>query len=143
MCIRDRDVGGIAGVEQTTQELSLLAEICVREVTERWMSDLTRRLGDPGTPFVMLAMGKFGGNDLNYSSDIDVVFFYGENGQLASGLTRQEFFARLMQKIIGTFQALDPAGALFRIDLRLRPEGDGGPLVRSLDSMENLSLIHI
>lgn len=132
-----RDVGGIAGVEQTTLELSQLAEICVREITGRHYVELVRRLGEPGTPFVMLGMGKFGGNDLNYSSDIDVVFFYDETGQMASGLTRQEFFARLMQKIIEVFKATDPAGPLFRIDLRLRPEGDGGPLVRSLDSMEN------
>jgi len=132
-----RDVGGIADVEQTTLELSQLAEICVREITDRLYMDLVRRLGEPGTPFVMLGMGKFGGNDLNYSSDIDVVFYYGETGQLASGLTRQEFFARLMQKIIEVFKTTDPAGPLFRIDLRLRPEGDAGLLVRSLDSMEN------
>jgi glutamate-ammonia-ligase adenylyltransferase len=132
-----RDVGGLANVEQTTGELSQLAEICVREVTEAWLADFTRRLGDPGSGFCVLGMGKFGGQELNYSSDIDVIFFHGEPGELASGLSRQEFFTRVAQRIIETFSAIDAAGPLFRIDLRLRPEGDSGPLVFSLDGMEN------
>jgi glutamate-ammonia-ligase adenylyltransferase len=132
-----RDVAGLADVEETTRQLSDLAEICMREVSDAWLADHTRRLGDPGTPHVVLGMGKFGAAELNFSSDIDVIFFYGEPGELASGLTRQEFYSRFVQRIIETFAASDPAGPLFRIDVRLRPEGDGGPLVRSLDSMEN------
>lgn len=132
-----RDVAGLASVEETTLEITQVAEICIREITGVWMADHTRRLGDPGTPFAVMGMGKFGGQELNFSSDIDVIFFYGEPGELASGLTRQEFYSRVTQKIIETFAASDSAGALFRIDLRLRPEGDAGPLVRSLDGMEN------
>lgn len=132
-----RDVAGLALVEETTRELTDLAEICVQEVCAVWHRDHVRRLGEPGTGYAVFAMGKFGGLDLNFSSDIDVVFVYGEPGELAAGLTRQEFHARFAQKVIETFAASDASGALFRIDMRLRPEGDGGPLVRSLDSMEN------
>ena len=132
-----RDVAALSDVEDTTQQLSAIAEICMREVSEAWLADHIRRLGDPATPHVVLGMGKFGAAELNFSSDIDVIFFYGEAGELASGLSRQEFFTRFTQKVIETFAASDPAGPLFRIDVRLRPEGDSGPLTRSLDSMED------
>lgn len=132
-----RDVGGLSGVEQTTLELSCVAEICVREVTAAWLADCRRKLGDPGTGLCVLGMGKFGGQELNYSSDIDVIFFHGEPGELASGLSRQEFFTKVAQRVIETFSAVDAQGSLFRIDLRLRPEGESGPLVLSLDGMEN------
>ena len=82
-------------------------------------------------------MGKLGGRELNHSSDIDVIFLYGEEGQISANLTYHEWFNQLGAKIIETFAASDPDGALFRIDLRLRPEGKAGPLARSLESMEN------
>src|SRR5205823_13361207 len=87
--------------------------------------------------FAIFGMGKLGGNELNYSSDIDVIFVYDADGALNPSFTYHEFFSRLAEKIAGTFSASDPAGALFRIDLRLRPEGAPGPLVRSLESIEN------
>ena len=74
---------------------------------------------------------------MNHSSDIDVIFLYGEEGQVSPNLTYHEWFNLLGAKIVETFAAPDPAGALFRIDLRLRPEGTAGPLARSLESMEN------
>jgi glutamate-ammonia-ligase adenylyltransferase len=132
-----REVAGWADIEDSTLELTRVAELCVREVTDAWLADFRRRLGDPGTAFCVLGMGKLGGQELNYSSDIDVMFLHGEPGDLPGGLSRQEFFTRVAQAIIGTFSSSDPWGPLFRIDLRLRPECDGGPLVRSLDGMED------
>jgi glutamate-ammonia-ligase adenylyltransferase len=132
-----RDVANWSPVEQTTLELTLLAELCVRTVSSQWLAQLTRRWGHPGTQFAIVGMGKFGGQELNYSSDIDVVFIYGSDGEVKPGFTRGEFFTRLAEKIIGAFSGRDGSGSLFRIDLRLRPEGNGGPLVRSLDSTEN------
>jgi glutamate-ammonia-ligase adenylyltransferase len=132
-----REVTGRVEVEQTTLELTCVAELCVSIVTEGWLAELTRRLGKPATDFAVLGMGKFGGQELNYSSDIDVIFFYGEDGRINPRFTHLDFFTRLAEKIVGTFSANDPTGALFRIDLRLRPEGGTGPLVRSLDSMEH------
>jgi glutamate-ammonia-ligase adenylyltransferase len=82
-------------------------------------------------------MGKLGGGELNYSSDIDVIFLYGDDGSLNPRFTYHEFFTRLAEKITGSFAAPGRDGALFRIDIRLRPEGASGPLARSLESMEN------
>jgi len=132
-----REVADVAPLEETTQELSQLAEICLREVYTYWDSELRSRRGGPDTQFTILGLGKLGGRELNHSSDIDVIFVYGEEGQVSSNLTYHEWFNQLGAKIIETFAASDPAGALFRIDLRLRPEGAAGPLARSLESMEN------
>ncbi|HMG05098.1 MAG TPA: hypothetical protein VK581_06520, partial [Chthoniobacterales bacterium] len=132
-----REVAEAAPLEETTLDLSLLAEICLREVYRHWNEDLRGRRGGPETDFAILGLGKLGGRELNHSSDIDVVFLYGEEGQVSANLSYHEWFNQLGAKIIETFASSDPAGALFRIDLRLRPEGKAGPLVRSLDSMEN------
>jgi glutamate-ammonia-ligase adenylyltransferase len=132
-----REVSGSASLEETTLELSQVAEICLREVHTYWDCELRSRRGGPDTPFAILGLGKLGGRELNHSSDIDVIFVYGEEGQVSPNLTYHEWFNQLGAKIIETFAAHDPAGALFRIDLRLRPEGTAGPLARSIDSMEN------
>jgi [glutamine synthetase] adenylyltransferase / [glutamine synthetase]-adenylyl-L-tyrosine phosphorylase len=132
-----REVAGAASLEETTLEVSQLAEICLREVYSYWDCELRSRRGGPDTPFAVLGLGKLGGRELNHSSDIDVIFVYGEEGQVSPNLTYHEWFNLLGAKIIETFAAHDPAGALFRIDLRLRPEGTAGPLARSIDSMEN------
>lgn len=132
-----REVAEAASLEETTGELSQLAEICLREVYTYWDCELRSRRGGPETPFAILGLGKLGGRELNHSSDIDVIFVYGEEGQVTTNLTYHEWFNQLGAKIIETFAAHDPAGALFRIDLRLRPEGTSGPLARSIDSMEN------
>jgi len=132
-----REVAEVAPLEETTLELSQLAEICLREVYTYWDSELRSRRGGPDTEFAILGLGKLGGRELNHSSDIDVIFLYGEEGQVTPNFTYHEWFNQLGAKIIETFASSDPAGALFRIDLRLRPEGKAGPLVRSLESMEN------
>lgn len=138
MCrIALREVAEAAPLEETTLDLSLLAEICLREVYRHWDAELRGQRGGPETEFAILGLGKLGGRELNHSSDIDVIFLYGEEGQVAPNLTHHEWFNQLGAKIIETFAATDPAGALFRIDLRLRPEGTAGPLARSLESMEN------
>ncbi|HEV2840210.1 MAG TPA: bifunctional [glutamate--ammonia ligase]-adenylyl-L-tyrosine phosphorylase/[glutamate--ammonia-ligase] adenylyltransferase [Chthoniobacterales bacterium] len=132
-----REVAEAAPLEETTLELSHLAEICLREVYTYWDSELRSRRGGPDAQFAILGLGKLGGRELNHSSDIDVIFLYDEEGQVSSNFTYHEWFNQLGAKIIETFAAHDPAGALFRIDLRLRPEGTAGPLARSLESMEN------
>jgi len=132
-----REVAGWSSVEQTTFELTLVAELCVQIVTRAWLEHLGKRWGRPATEFAVLGMGKFGGQELNYSSDIDVIFIYGDEGQLNPHFSHQEFFTRLSERIVTTFSATEADGALFRIDLRLRPEGSAGPLTRSLDSVEH------
>ena len=132
-----RDLAQLSTLEQITYEITCVAELCLREVCDGWLAELARRWGRPATDFCVIGMGKLGGQELNYSSDIDVIFLYGEDGVLNPNFTCQEFFTRLAEKITSTFAAPSPDGPLFRIDIRLRPEGASGPLVRSMASTEN------
>src|SRR5256885_4524304 len=132
-----RELANAAALEETTAELSQLAEICVREVFAHWNAKLRESSGSPGADFGVLALGKLGGRELNHSSDVDLIFLYSEEGELSPKLSYHQWFNRLAEKILETFSTRDPEGALFRIDLRLRPEGSAGPLARSLESMEN------
>src|SRR5262245_4095920 len=132
-----RELANVAPLEETTGELSQIAEICIRRVLEHWNADLRQRHGSPRAEFSILALGKLGGGELNHSSDVDLLFLYSEEGQLTPHISYHEFFNRLGKRILETFSTLHPAGSLFRVDLRLRPEGSAGPLARSLDSMEN------
>jgi [glutamine synthetase] adenylyltransferase / [glutamine synthetase]-adenylyl-L-tyrosine phosphorylase len=132
-----RELANVAPLEETTGELSQIAEICLRRVFEHWNTELRKRHGSPAAEFVILGLGKLGGGELNHSSDVDLLFLYSEEGQLTPHISYHEFFNRLGKKILETFSTPHSAGSLFRIDLRLRPEGSAGPLARSLESMEN------
>ena len=132
-----RELANAAALEETTAELSQLAEICVREVFAHWNAKFRESFGSPTADFAILALGKLGGRELNHSSDVDLIFLYSEEGELSPRLSYHQWFNRLAEKILETFSTRDPEGALFRIDLRLRPEGSTGPLARSLESMEN------
>jgi glutamate-ammonia-ligase adenylyltransferase len=132
-----RELAAVAPLEETTGELSQIAEICVRRVFEFWDAELRQRYGSPKAEFAILALGKLGGGELNHSSDVDLLFLYGEEGQLTPHISYHQFFNRLGNKILETFSTPHPTGSLFRVDLRLRPEGSAGPLARSLESMEN------
>lgn len=132
-----REVAGLADIRQSGEELAALAEACVAEVWENVRAELYRRWGDPGEAPLVLGMGKLGGSELNYSSDIDLVFFYGAAGEVKPGFSRQQYFERMCERFLKEFSAPSPAGELFRVDLRLRPEGDSGAIVRSFESMEN------
>src|SRR5438067_1789695 len=132
-----RELANAAALEETTLELSQLAEICVREVLAHWNSKLPESQGSPAADFAILALGKLGGRELNHSSDVDLIFLYSEEGDVSPRVSHHQWFNRLAEKILETFATPDPEGALFRVDLRLRPEGGAGPLARSLESMEN------
>jgi [glutamine synthetase] adenylyltransferase / [glutamine synthetase]-adenylyl-L-tyrosine phosphorylase len=132
-----RELAAVAPLEETTGELSQIAEICLRRVFEFWDAELRQRYGSPKADFAILALGKLGGGELNHSSDVDLLFLYSDEGQLTPHISYHQFFNRLGNKILETFSKPHPAGSLFRVDLRLRPEGSAGPLARSLESMEN------
>src|SRR2546428_10995937 len=131
-----RELANVAPLEETTGELSQIAEICIRRVFEHWNAELRQRHRSPTAEFAILALGKLGGGELNHSSDVDLLFLYSDEGQLRPHITYHEFFNRLGKRILETFSTPHPAGSLFRIDLRLRPEGSAGPLARSLPSTE-------
>jgi len=132
-----RELANVAPLEETTGELSQIAEICIRGVFEHWDAEFRRRHGSPKAEFAILALGKLGGGELNHSSDVDLLFLYSDEGQLTPHLSYHEFFNRLGKKVLETFSTPHPEGSMFRVDLRLRPEGSAGPLARSLESMEN------
>ncbi|MBM3891123.1 MAG: glutamate-ammonia-ligase adenylyltransferase, partial [Verrucomicrobia bacterium] len=137
-----RDLSGRASLDRTVRELSDLADVCLRQVLAIHWQNLTTRIGEPQPPeFAILALGKQGGQELNYSSDIDVMFLYGQEGDVTRNgrrvLSNAQFFTKLAEAIVTSVAARTPEGDLFRIDLRLRPEGNAGPLVRSLESFEH------
>src|SRR5436305_560715 len=132
-----RELANVAPLEETTRELSQIAEICVRRVFQSINAEFKQRYGSSNAEFAILALGKLGGGELNHSSDVDLLFLYNDEGQLSPHLSYHEFFNRLAKKILETFSIPHPEGSLFRVDLRLRPEGSAGPLARSLESMEN------
>ncbi len=132
-----RELANVAPLEETTLELSLIAEISLYQVFEHWNTEFRARFGSPAATFAIIGLGKLGGHELNHSSDVDLLFVYDEEGDLPPRSSHHEWFNRLGKQILETFSTPDPEGALFRVDLRLRPEGSAGPLARSLESMEN------
>src|SRR5437868_2949436 len=130
-----RELAEASSLEDTTAELSCLAGVCLAIVYEECDTRLRARFGAPHTEFTILGLGKLGGRELNHSSDIDLMFLYGEEGQVSPRLTNHEWHNRLAEQLVNSFAAGAPA--LFRLDLRLRPERSAGPLARSLESMEN------
>src|SRR5882724_8814595 len=130
-----RELAEASSLEDTTAELSCLAGVCLAIVYEECDTRLRARFGAPDTEFTILGLGKLGGRELNHSSDVDLMFLYGEEGQVSPRLTNHEWHNRLAEQIVKSFSAGELA--LFRLDLRLRHEGSAGPLARSLESMEN------
>ncbi|MFQ5845442.1 MAG: hypothetical protein ACE5JG_10705, partial [Planctomycetota bacterium] len=138
------DVVGGADVSVVTQRLSDLAEIVIERVLGVAQDEVSRVHGRPrheGKPVgaAVIAMGKLGGAELNYSSDIDLIFVYGKDGRTEGGeggrsTTNREYFHRVFERVVREIGAVTPAGRLYRVDVRLRPEGSTGSLARSLAS---------
>ena len=95
-----RELANVAPLEETTTELSQIAEICIRRVFEHWNAEFRKRYGSPNAEFAILALGKLGGDELNHSSDVDLLFLYSEEGQLTPQFSYHEFFNRLGNKIL-------------------------------------------
>ncbi len=95
-------------------------------------------------PLVVLGMGKLGGGELNFSSDVDLIFLFPEHGETdgARSIATMEFFTRLGQTLIRLLETPTSDGFVFRIDMRLRPFGDSGSLVASFASFEDYLLRH-
>src|SRR5213596_87735 len=99
-----RELANVASLEETTGELSQVAEICIRNVFEHWNTELRQQYGSPKAEFAILALGKLGGGELNHSSDVDLLFLYSEEGQLTAHISYHEFFNRLGKRILETFR---------------------------------------
>jgi len=150
-----RDLLERADCAETTAALSYLAEVCLQASYVRILDELTSRFGRPMTAasngtspagFAVIAMGKLGGRELNFSSDIDLMYVYNDEGEtegsVAPGggaqgrISNHEFFVKLAEKLTAAIGRSTEDGFVFRVDLRLRPEGQRGPLAQTLSGYE-------
>ncbi|PYV85637.1 MAG: hypothetical protein DMG93_00820 [Acidobacteria bacterium] len=138
-----RDVLRIAPLAETTAEISALADVLLQDALREAESVVEKRHGlaqhldgsdrAVNTPFAVLSLGKLGGNELNYSSDIDLMFLFGDGAEPASAsISNREYFVRLAQQTTEILSRPTAEGAVFRIDLRLRPQGNEGELAVNL-----------
>ncbi|MBI5660509.1 MAG: bifunctional [glutamate--ammonia ligase]-adenylyl-L-tyrosine phosphorylase/[glutamate--ammonia-ligase] adenylyltransferase [Nitrosomonadales bacterium] len=140
-----RDLGGLADLDEVMHCMTALAELAIQRAQDLVMQSLVDQYGQPigaasGKPQTLLVvgMGKLGGRELNVSSDIDLIFLYPEDGECdgARALSNHEFFSRLGRRLIGLIGEPTDEGMVFRVDMRLRPYGDSGPLVMSFAALE-------
>ncbi|WP_312455332.1 bifunctional [glutamate--ammonia ligase]-adenylyl-L-tyrosine phosphorylase/[glutamate--ammonia-ligase] adenylyltransferase [Pseudescherichia sp.] len=132
--------------ESTLQQLSVLAETLIVSARDWLYAACCREWGTPSSadgtpqPLLILGMGKLGGFELNFSSDIDLIFSWPENGATRGGrreLDNAQFFTRLGQRLIKVLDQPTQDGFVYRVDMRLRPFGDSGPLVLSFAALED------
>jgi glutamate-ammonia-ligase adenylyltransferase len=136
--IRDRPL------EEVTRDISHLAEAALKVALTTALRHVGNRFGQPMTSMglparcVCMAFGKFGGEELNYSSDIDLMFIYDEEGatkgRRVTSISNDDFYARVTGEVVRLLTTHTDRGQAYRVDLRLRPEGHRGPLARSLAS---------
>ncbi|MCB1799918.1 MAG: bifunctional glutamine synthetase adenylyltransferase/deadenyltransferase, partial [Gammaproteobacteria bacterium] len=140
-----RDLGGLASLDETLEDLSELADVCIRQALECLYGWATAKSGVPRTAdgtaqqLIVLGMGKLGARELNLSSDIDLIFCFAEHGRTDGErpLENEQFFTRVGRQLINVLSRQTAEGFVFRVDMRLRPFGEVGPLVVTYDAMEN------
>jgi glutamate-ammonia-ligase adenylyltransferase len=140
-----RDIAGVAPVTDTLQSVSDLADATIRAAASAARLHFKPIFGEPyganesSFPFIILGMGKLGGRELNFSSDIDLIFLSSEAGETSGPriVENEEYFNRLGREIIRLLDVRNADGFVFRVDMRLRPFGESGPLVVSLGSLED------
>ena len=145
-----RDLNGLSEITETFNTHTILAETALREAEKFHWEALTKQHGLPVNSngdiqkLIIVAMGKMGGYELNPSSDIDLVFFYEEDGATTgkSSISNQDFFTKLGKLIISSLNDYTDEGIVFRVDMRLRPFGSQGLLVSPLESFENYLITH-
>ena len=140
-----RDLAGWAELPETLSDLTAFADAAIDLAVRHARQGLIARYGEPrsasGTvqPLVVIAMGKLGGGELNFSSDVDLVLLFPEHGETdgARQIANEEFFTRLAQGVIRLLGSPTHDGVVLRVDMRLRPFGDSGPMVASFASFED------
>ena len=148
-----RDLKGLAPTQETLRDLSLLADGLISGALDWHYQQLCQRFGTPigaqsGEPqkMLILGMGKLGGYELNFSSDIDLIFAYPEKGYATNERGREtsndQFFIKLGQALNKSLTEFSAFGTVYRVDMRLRPFGDSGPLAVSFAELENYYEIH-
>ncbi len=150
-----RDILGYADIDDVTAELSYLSDALLQTAYEICCEELIKKYGRPmygdaegnlkEAGYAVISMGKLGGEELNFSSDIDLIFVYDEEGETegilkydehTNRITNNLFFIKLGESIIHAISEITDEGYCYRIDMRLRPEGRVGALARSLNNTE-------
>jgi glutamate-ammonia-ligase adenylyltransferase len=139
-----RDLTGRARLDEVCAAMTTLAEVALSSATALHHPALAADFGEPrdeagdAQELVIVGMGKLGGGELNVSSDIDIVFVYPEDGETDGRRTlgNREFFERLGRRVIGALHEITPEGFVFRVDTRLRPYGESGPLAVPYSALE-------
>ncbi|WP_133137820.1 bifunctional [glutamate--ammonia ligase]-adenylyl-L-tyrosine phosphorylase/[glutamate--ammonia-ligase] adenylyltransferase [Legionella rowbothamii] len=138
------ELSGLSNTEQVIRSWSDCADALILHGLDYCQHALSSRYGIPRdkegnqVTLLTLGMGKLGGRELNYSSDIDLIFAYTAAGETdgEESIENQQYFNKVVQQFSQLFQTITPEGFIFRVDLRLRPNGDSGTLVPSLAAME-------
>ncbi len=155
MCVLiRRDLAGQANLAEVMETMSALADFAVQTLLAELTRELTAQHGTPvgeesgaAQELIVIGMGKLGGRELNASSDIDLIFLYGEDGSTRVDnegqrqLSNHEFFTRLGKRLIGAICEITAEGLVFRVDMALRPNGASGPLVASLAMLEEYFVV--
>ncbi len=139
-----RDLNELAPVDEILADLSTLADICLQAAVNFHSLVFEEKFGIPRNPdgqpqkLIVIGLGKLGGCELNLSSDVDIIFCYPDRGICDGrrGLDNEQFFTRLARSIIRSLSEITADGFCFRVDTRLRPFGDSGPLVSSFAALE-------
>lgn len=147
----ERDLSGAATLDEVTGTMTDLAEFAVRTAVSVIGQELSALHGQPigqssgeVQELVVVGMGKLGGRELNVSSDIDLIFLYDDDGDTQGGarpLSNHEYFTKLGRRLINALADVTEDGYVFRVDMRLRPNGDAGPLACSLGMLEEYFVV--
>ncbi len=146
VCLAWREFSGRVSTEASLLDISALAEALIISARDWLYQQLCQQLGTPTDrkgnpqPLLILGMGKLGGRELNFSSDIDLIFTFPEHGETQGGrrsLENQQFFIRMGQRLVNLLDQHTVDGFVYRVDMRLRPYGDSGPLVVSFNGLED------
>lgn len=137
--IGTRDILGYADLEEITGELSILARLLISELFSLSYREILNKYGIKSIErkFCIIALGKLGGDELNYSSDVDLMIFYDENENIKGGKSYNEILTEAIHLFIKSASSVTPMGFIFRIDFRLRPDGRNSPLTGSLPEYLN------
>lgn len=136
-----RDIAGLAELERTLTELSLLADVLIAAALDKAATELEPRFGRP-SPLLVLGMGKLGGDELNFSSDVDLVLLFPDPDEEADSDLIEDYCRRLSQRLIRLLDERTADGIVYRVDTRLRPFGKSGPLALSIGAFESYLVQH-
>ncbi|HUJ01271.1 MAG TPA: bifunctional [glutamate--ammonia ligase]-adenylyl-L-tyrosine phosphorylase/[glutamate--ammonia-ligase] adenylyltransferase [Usitatibacter sp.] len=146
VCLAHRDLNGLASLDEVLETMSALAEECIGAAAAEAHRAVAEAHGEPaaGARLVVAALGKLGGGELNVSSDVDLVFLYTGEGETSGPrpLAHSAFFAAVGRALIALLADVTEDGQAFRVDMRLRPFGDSGPLSTSLAALEDYFIAH-